>query len=292
MNMVIIYHIYDNIALVISAAAQAVIRKELSSMLKPVIIFLLLAGWSWPARGGPPSEETIVNQGIRQLQQAINHWQADAFDQAAKLFNEAASTSDQDSRVYYWLGVTYYYKASYYLYARPQDRVEAEGKQAVNLGIEALKKAVHLAPDESETHALLGVLQGMMIQMNPWSALSAGPQVEQHRKQALHLNPDNPRVHYLTGLSLYMTPQLFGGSRDLALQHLLTAQTLFEKERTNSPEPLEPRWGYDMDLAFIGEIYYKQNQIKEAYRYYQKALLVNPHNLKALQGLEQLHFEK
>jgi tetratricopeptide (TPR) repeat protein len=107
------------------------------------------------------------------------------------------------------------------------------------------------------------------------------------RSKALELDPTNPRVHYLTGMSFWYAPEILGG-KDKALSHLLKAEQLFLREASEEHHPLDPRWGQDLCLAFIGDIYRNKKNISTAREYYQKALALNPEDPVAKNGIQKL----
>ena len=56
----------------------------------------------------------------------------------------------------------------------------------------------------------------------------------------MELNPNNPRLYYLQGMSLFNTPEQFGGGKDKAKPVFEKAVELYKAEQ---PKPLYPHWG-------------------------------------------------
>jgi len=54
------------------------------------------------------------------------------------------------------------------------------------------------------------------------------------------LNANNPRLYYLQGMSLFNTPEQFGGGKAKAKPVLEKAVALFKAEQV---KPLHPNWG-------------------------------------------------
>lgn len=59
-------------------------------------------------------------------------------------------------------------------------------------------------------------------------------------QEGMKLDPDNPRLYYLQGMSVFGTPEQFGGGKDKAKPIFEKAVALFKKAQ---PKPLYPRWG-------------------------------------------------
>lgn len=59
-------------------------------------------------------------------------------------------------------------------------------------------------------------------------------------QQAKQADPNNPRLYYLEGMSLFNTPEQFGGGKDKAKPVFEKAVSLFRDEK---PKPLYPHWG-------------------------------------------------
>lgn len=70
--------------------------------------------------------------------------------------------------------------------------------------------------------------------------MSYGQTASQALEKAIKLNPNNPRLYYLQGMSLFGTPEQFGGGKDKAKPVFEKAEELFKAEK---PAQLYPHWG-------------------------------------------------
>jgi hypothetical protein len=61
-------------------------------------------------------------------------------------------------------------------------------------------------------------------------------------QNGMKLDPNNPRLYYLQGMSLFNTPEQFGGGKEKAKPLFAKSVELFKKEE---PKPLYPNWGKD-----------------------------------------------
>ena len=74
---------------------------------------------------------------------------------------------------------------------------------------------------------------------------------------------------------------------DAAVDALTLAETLFEAEAKTTAAPLDPRWGYDSCLTFLGRTCELLGQRKEAVDYFRKALAMHPADHLAKEGLKR-----
>jgi tetratricopeptide (TPR) repeat protein len=155
---------------------------------------------------------------------------------------------------------------------------------AMNAALAALEQAVKLSPRAAEIHALLGTLYGMKIDGNLIRGAKFGPRVSQHSKQALENGAKNPRVQYLLGSCQFHTAKKAAKQRE-ALATFLQAEKLFEAEAKTPAGPLDPRWGHDTCLTFIGRTYERLGENEKAADYYRKALVRHPADYLAQEGL-------
>jgi|ERR1700722_809126 hypothetical protein len=61
-------------------------------------------------------------------------------------------------------------------------------------------------------------------------------------QKGMQLDPNNPRLYYLQGMSLFNTPEQFGGGKEKAKPVFAKSVELFKKEEH---KPLYPNWGKD-----------------------------------------------
>lgn len=92
---------------------------------------------------------------------------------------------------------------------------------------------------EIQTVRNMSATQQMLVDpMSRWATYgkSAGEALD----KGLKLNPNNPRLHYLQGMSLFGTPEQFGGGKAKAKPVFEKAVALYKEEK---PAPLYPHWG-------------------------------------------------
>jgi len=65
-------------------------------------------------------------------------------------------------------------------------------------------------------------------------------------KKGMQLNPNNPRLYYLQGMSLFNTPEQYGGGKDKAKPVFEKAISLYNAEQ---PDGFNPRWGKQQAAA-------------------------------------------
>ena len=251
-----------------------------------IILFFLSVSF-FGSRVFAEDYNNLMLRGIDTFNRAYNKWDEKQFRSSLNFFKEASMAGEKDGLAEYWVGTVYFFLSQHDLFTAENPIDRKQGIENAKKGIEALTKSIELSPDFSESYALRGVLRGILIKMKPSSVFSQGRKVGKDRDKALALDSLNPRVHYLTGVSFWHAPEILGGS-DKALEHLLEAEKLFEKEKQNTKDRLLPRWGYSTCLAFIGDIYLEQKKNRNAQKYYYKALDINPADPLAQRGLKKL----
>ena len=85
----------------------------------------------------------------------------------------------------------------------------------------------------------MAATQQMMVDpQSRWQTY--GMEAGQALQKGLQLDPNNPRLYYLQGMSLFNTPEQFGGGKAKAKPVFEKAVELFKAEQ---PKPLYPHWG-------------------------------------------------
>jgi tetratricopeptide (TPR) repeat protein len=216
---------------------------------------------------------------VTDIRLAMHEWNLDGMTNAAARVADLPAPTDE-TRAYwahYWRGIAL-------LHAVFHVRKNEAGSSARELdpplrreALDALQHAVALREDCAEAHAAIAALYGMAIKDGNWlTAIRLGPRVMHHGKVA-ERSAENPRATYLIAISELRSGR---GARRLvpAREKLLQAIASFESERQRPvTDPLEPRWGYDHTLMFMGQICAELGDVAESERWFAQARSVNPH---------------
>jgi len=110
----------------------------------------------------------------------------------------------------------------------------------------AADKADALATDsnaKSEILTLRNMVATQQMIVDPQSRyMTYGQQAADALQKAMQLNPNNPRVAYLQAMSVYGTPEQFGGGKDKAKPLVQKAVDLAKAEQV---KPLYPHWSLE-----------------------------------------------
>ena len=240
---------------------------------------------------GETAADELTTAGIAEFTAAYQAWDASRFGAAVELFRQASTNAPANCTNCYWLGTAWFHRMLQLQNAPANPTNAPAAEAAMDAAVEALKAAVKLCEDQAESHALLGTLYGIKINGNLLRAVRFGPRVAKHRDQATESGTNNPRVQYLLGMCQFHTAKKPAGYRE-ALATLLAAEKLFEAEAKVPPAPLEPRWGRDSCLTFVGLTYELLGEPKNAGEYYRKALAIHPADHVAKEGLARISAKK
>lgn len=253
-------------------------------MIRLVCLLLLLAPRLVRADG---TADQLTVAGIAEFTTAYQAWDGSRFDAAVKLCRQACAQPTATATNYYWLGTAEFHRLLELL-GQPENRTNKMAAAAALEGaVEALRQAVKLDGGHAESHALLATLYGMKISENMLQAVWLGPRLQQELKLAVATGAQDPRVQYLLGMKQFYTAWRTG-SRQEALATLLGAQKLFAAEVQLPAAALEPRWGRDSCLTFIGLCYEKLGRRPEAESYFRQGLALHPQDGLAQAGLKRV----
>jgi hypothetical protein len=122
---------------------------------------------------------------------------------------------------------------------------EKVDKEAIAARIIVLSdKADALTTDNADKSEILvlrnmAVTQQMMV--DPQSRyMSYGQQAAGYLQKGMSLNANNPRLYYMQGMSVFNTPEQFGGGKAKAKPIFEKAVALYKAEKA---KPLYPHWG-------------------------------------------------
>ncbi len=99
-------------------------------------------------------------------------------------------------------------------------------------------EAIEKSSEICEIRNMTATQQMMVDPQARWATY--GQEAGAQLKKGMELNPNNPRLYYLQGMSIFGTPEQFGGGKSKAKPVFEKAVTLFKAEQ---PKPLYPDWG-------------------------------------------------
>jgi len=119
-----------------------------------------------------------------------------------------------------------------------------------------------LEEDESEIYVLKGMIAQARMQIDPMNRwMKYGPIANNNFLKAMKIDTLNPRPEYLQGISLYYTPEQFGGG-SAAAKPLL--ENSLEKFNQFIPDnELMPSWGREMVEQMLKKIETETKETEE-----------------------------
>jgi len=103
--------------------------------------------------------------------------------------------------------------------------------------------------DKAEILAVRNMSATQQMMVDPQSRwMSFGQTAGQALDKGLKLDPNNPRLYYLRGMSLFGTPEQFGGGKDKAKPVFEKAAELYKQQK---PAKLYPKWGEKQTTEMI-----------------------------------------
>ncbi len=98
-----------------------------------------------------------------------------------------------------------------------------------------------LPADKAEIYAIRNMAATQQMLVDPQNRyMTYGTEAATDLQTAMQLDPTNPRLYYLQGMSLFNTPEQYGGGKDKAKPVFEKAVALY---KTAQPKPLYPNWG-------------------------------------------------
>ena len=186
----------------------------------------------------------------------------DAMKQKLTLFDSAKSTPDfqsvsdgfariGDAEKTQWL--PYYYAGLALLTPAWADNSIDKDANADKVKSYCTKaEALTTSPaDKAEIYTLRNMAATQQMLVDPQSRWQTnGMEASTALQTGMQLDPTNPRLYYLQAMSLFGTPEQFGGGKD-------KAKPVFEKSialfKSASPKPLYPDWGLKQATAKLAE---------------------------------------
>ncbi len=231
-----------------------------------------------PDEPAQPAADLLTN-GKNILQQGINENNLDAMYTARATFERALADKNLSAWGHYYIALTDYRIANYLLVQgkKYKDRASKHLKEAA----EHLEEAEDITREDAKTiaaeaYSLLSSVYGRQIGLSGIKGMFLGPKSGNLLKKAEQLAPDNPRVVLSAAISAFNTPQMWGGSKERAIEGFQRAAELFAREKP--ADPIHPVWGHSETYAWLGIAYMDRDEENSARAAFEKALEIDPDN--------------
>lgn len=107
--------------------------------------------------------------------------------------------------------------------------------------IKALCDKADAIAKSSEIFEIRNMAATQQMMVDPQSRyMTYGQEAGKALTSGMAVNPNNPRLYYLQGMSIFNTPEAFGGGKAKAKPVFEKAVALFKSEEV---KPLYPKWG-------------------------------------------------
>ncbi len=152
-------------------------------------------------------------------------------------------------------------------FARQDDEAAEE---MVEKADESLELFLKKHPEHADAIALMSGVTGFKIALSPIKGMFLGPKSDELIGKALKLNDKSAQVQYQKGSGLFYTPEMFGGNKEKAAEHLELARQYHENSLNAN------NWEYLNVLATLGQVYQSIKKYDKAKATYKLALATEP----------------
>ncbi|WP_372650935.1 hypothetical protein [Draconibacterium sp.] len=165
--------------------------------------------------------------------------------------------------------VNYQYGYIGYCLAEDDDK---KAKHYLDLAEENLETLEEKNFNPALINAYKAAFWGFKIGIQPIKAPIYGRRSIKHADLSLEQNNELPFAHVQYGNAYFYMPAVFGGSKQVAIEHFLLAIEQMEEK----PAELENDWNYLSLLSLTGQSYEELNELTKAQVIYEKALKFEP----------------
>lgn len=145
---------------------------------------------------------------------------------ARQVFERCAQEGGNRAWCYYDLGRT----DSYLIQAREHSGNRKGALEALDSGIENVRRSVELDDNFADSHALLADLYGRKIGYGGVLAgMKYGSKAEAELSRAMQLDSGDPRIYVVQGRRELYSPKMFGGDIDKAIESFRKSTTINPK---------------------------------------------------------------
>ena len=231
-----------------------------------LIIFLILIV---PFFNAELNQKIVEAKSI--LKRGLNNWNPKLLKDARDLFlNILLGEKDENVYILYYIALCDYRLTTYYVATEKKEEVEIYSKE----GQKYIEKAIESDPSFGELYALYASLFGVEIILHPEKAIVIGLKIPEYFASAFQKDPNNPRINLLKGISVFYTPEAYGGGAKKAIEFFNKSINSFEKEHIE--DPIKPSWGKEEAYLYLGLAYKQIKEYDKAKAHMKKSLEINP----------------
>lgn len=115
---------------------------------------------------------------------------------------------------------------------------------------EFINKADALNPDNSEIYVLKSMVSGLFVRINPMvNGQKYAPIAAAQLEKALKLDPENPRAYMQKGMTLFFTPEQWGGDKEGGVELMEKAAAKYAIFKPASS--IAPAWGKKINEVIL-----------------------------------------
>jgi tetratricopeptide (TPR) repeat protein len=219
-----------------------------------VVIILLLAG--------------VMAKGADYRSEIYKAYIGNRMDLWKKTIDEMSRQKTDDPA---WLLELVNYQYGYIGWALGNNQ-KKEASKMLDEAVVNISKIEKAGYQPSWVHGYKSAFYGFKISFNPLKAPFIGPKSMEQAKLSVETGPSNYFGFVQLGNIWFYMPAAFGGSKKKALEYLLDAQKLMEKDAGQ----LKGNWNYMSLLAFIGQAQMEIKEYTEAKTTFDKILKLEP----------------
>jgi tetratricopeptide (TPR) repeat protein len=203
-----------------------------------------------------------------QIEEGYNARDSSAIEATVTALRKAASASGQEDLATYYVAFARLRQSAIPGIAKPQAR------DYLDQCIRELEPLVDRRPDDAQARALLASCLGASASYYVLRAATRGVASEREMSAALKLAPDDPWVVLQDAVSDFLTPAMFGGSKERALARLYRADQLFVASRPAGST--RPVFGESETWLYIGRVQLALGRKDEARKALEQARQLAP----------------
>jgi len=149
--------------------------------------------------------------------------------------------------------IPYYYASMVYVLASFTDTLNEKKDGYLDKSDYFINIADSLQQDESEIYTMKGMIAQARMSIDPMNRWQKyGSSSTQNFQKAIELDTLNPRPEYLIGVSLFYTPEQFGGGPQAAKPYF--EKSLKKYDEFKPDNELMPNWGREMVEQMMKQI--------------------------------------